>query len=162
MTCTACGHANRPGAKFCEECATPLARRCASCGSELRPTAKFCDECGEQVGGRGSRLRPEAFGGGARRAADRPEDGSAGASPSREDDALPPLDNWVRYWKSQFSKRGQNPERCWQPDHWDTRLRHEESYDAKWEYVRNNPVRAGLVVRPEDWPYSGELFALRW
>ena len=49
MTCTACGHENRPGAKFCEECAGPLKRLCASCGTELRPTAKFCDACGASV-----------------------------------------------------------------------------------------------------------------
>ena len=34
MTCPRCQHANPPGAKFCEECATPLARTCAQCGSE--------------------------------------------------------------------------------------------------------------------------------
>lgn len=90
------------------------------------------------------------------------EEGSAGASPSQADPSLPPLDNWVRYWKSQFSKRDQRPQHRWQADHWDTRLRHDESYEAKWEYVRNNPVRAGLVVCPEDWPYSGELHVLHW
>ena len=89
------------------------------------------------------------------------EEGSAGASPSRVEVALPPLDNWVRYWKSQFSKRDQNPQRRWQVDHWDTRLRRGDSYDGKWEYVRNNPVRAGLVVRPEDWQFGGELHDLR-
>jgi putative transposase len=88
--------------------------------------------------------------------------GSAGASPSHSDTGLTPLDNWVRYWKSQFAKRGQNPQHRWQADHWDTRLRHEESYNAKWDYVRHNPVRAGLVARPEDWPYTGEIHALRW
>ena len=49
MTCPTCAHENRPGAKFCEECAGPLKRLCASCGVELRPTAKFCDECGASV-----------------------------------------------------------------------------------------------------------------
>ncbi len=49
MICSACGHENRRGAKFCEECAGPLERLCASCGSELRPTAKFCDACGASV-----------------------------------------------------------------------------------------------------------------
>jgi putative transposase len=72
------------------------------------------------------------------------------------------LDNWVRYWKSLFSKRNGNRAQRWQPNHWDTRLRREESYDAKWEYVRNNPVRSGLVTLPEDWPYAGELHALDW
>ena len=54
MTCPSCAHENRPGAKFCEECGTPLKRACASCGGELRPTAKFCDECGGEQGDNGS------------------------------------------------------------------------------------------------------------
>jgi hypothetical protein len=49
MTCPRCRHANRPGAKFCEECAGPLARRCASCGAELSPSGKFCSECAHPV-----------------------------------------------------------------------------------------------------------------
>ena len=51
MICPACAHENRPGAKFCEECAGALKRVCASCGAELRPTAKFCDECATPVAG---------------------------------------------------------------------------------------------------------------
>jgi REP element-mobilizing transposase RayT len=73
-----------------------------------------------------------------------------------------PLDNWVRFWKSGFSKRDRDPAHRWQAQHWDTRLRRNESYDAKWDYVRHNPVRAGIVDRPEDWPYQGELHAIRW
>lgn len=49
MNCASCGHPNRPAAKFCEECASPLSRRCTNCSSELRSTAKFCDECGTGV-----------------------------------------------------------------------------------------------------------------
>ena len=73
-----------------------------------------------------------------------------------------PLDNWVRYWKSQFSKRFGKPRCQWQTDQWDTRLRSRESYDARWEYVRGNPVRHGLADRPEDWPFQGEIHALLW
>jgi hypothetical protein len=36
-------------------------------------------------------------------------------------------------------------------------LRNDESYSQKWEYVRKNPVRAGLVQRTDDWPYQGEF-----
>ena len=50
MKCSACGHANRATAKFCEECAVPLRQVCGSCGFELRPNAKFCDECGTALG----------------------------------------------------------------------------------------------------------------
>ena len=37
------------------------------------------------------------------------------------------------------------------PDH-----RSAESYEEKWHYVRENPVRANLVSKWEDWPYRGE------
>jgi putative transposase len=73
-----------------------------------------------------------------------------------------PLDTWVRYWKSLFTKVHREGFRNWQTDHWDTRLRSEESYEEKWWYVRNNPVRAGLVARAEEWPLQGELNRLDW
>jgi class 3 adenylate cyclase len=49
MRCPRCGHENRAAAKFCEECAGPLARRCANCGGELSTSAKFCPECAHPV-----------------------------------------------------------------------------------------------------------------
>jgi class 3 adenylate cyclase/tetratricopeptide (TPR) repeat protein len=51
MKCPRCQHENRSGAKFCEECATPLARTCSNCGSQLSTTAKFCPECAYPVAG---------------------------------------------------------------------------------------------------------------
>src|SRR5437867_804658 len=45
MQCPRCQHENRPQAKFCEECAAPLARTCPNCGAQASPTAKFCSEC---------------------------------------------------------------------------------------------------------------------
>jgi hypothetical protein len=68
----------------------------------------------------------------------------------------------VRYWKSQFAKGLRDPGRRWQTDHWDRRLRTGESYTAKWEYVRENPVRHGLVEKTDDWPFQGEVFELEW
>jgi putative transposase len=73
-----------------------------------------------------------------------------------------PLDNWVRYWKSQFSKRHGNPNHRWQTDHWDRRMRSAAEYEDTWNYVFWNPVRAGLVESPNQWPWSGELHDLRW
>jgi putative transposase len=49
----------------------------------------------------------------------------------------------------------------WQREFFDHVLRGQESYDSKWRYVLDNPVRAGLVERAQDWPYSGEITALR-
>src|SRR4029450_5127613 len=64
MKCPRCQHENRSGAKFCEECATPLARTCSNCGSQLSATAKFCSECAHPVAGAAPEARfasPEAY-----------------------------------------------------------------------------------------------------
>ncbi len=73
-----------------------------------------------------------------------------------------PLSNWVKYWKSKFTQQHDVAEHRWQAGAWDTRLRRAQSYDEKWEYVRNNPVRHRLVETPENWPYQGELNVLPW
>ena len=51
MKCPQCEFENRPLAKFCEECASPLMRICANCGTQLSATAKFCPECAHPVTG---------------------------------------------------------------------------------------------------------------
>jgi REP-associated tyrosine transposase len=49
---------------------------------------------------------------------------------------------------------------AWQPGFFDHVLRNDESYGQKWEYVRENPVRAGLVSRAYEWPYEGEFVVI--
>ena len=49
MKCLRCRHENRSGAKFCEECAAPLARACPNCSSQVSATAKFCPECAHPI-----------------------------------------------------------------------------------------------------------------
>jgi len=65
MKCPRCQQENPTQAKFCLECATPLALRCANCGTQLPPAAKFCFECATLVAGRGSAtprfVSPEAY-----------------------------------------------------------------------------------------------------
>jgi REP element-mobilizing transposase RayT len=46
----------------------------------------------------------------------------------------------------------------WQSGFHDHKFRSQESQSRKWEYICLNPVRAGLVDRPEDWPFGGEIF----
>lgn len=41
----------------------------------------------------------------------------------------------------------------WQRDFFDHRLRADESLDEKAHYIRENPVRKGLIKQAEDWPY---------
>ena len=41
----------------------------------------------------------------------------------------------------------------WQSEFFDHVIRSSESLDEKIRYIRTNPVRAGLVKRPEDYPW---------
>ena len=50
----------------------------------------------------------------------------------------------------------------WQQGFFDHILRDAENYGEKWLYVYQNPVRAGLVEKPETWPFSGELHRIDW
>jgi putative transposase len=45
----------------------------------------------------------------------------------------------------------------WQASYFDHRIRSSESFMEKCEYALQNPVRAGLVARPEDYPWSGSF-----
>lgn len=72
------------------------------------------------------------------------------------------LEQWMKYWKSDFSRRFGRPECRWQTDHWDTRVRAATAYEEKWHYMLENPVRHGLVAHADDWPYKGEIYPLRW
>ena len=44
--------------------------------------------------------------------------------------------------------------RLWQPRYFDRAVRTVREYHEKVEYIHLNPVRAGLVKRPGDWPWS--------
>ena len=52
---------------------------------------------------------------------------------------------------------GQKLRSFWQPGFHDHLLRNDESYAQKWEYVRENPVRAGLSRDAAGWPFAGEI-----
>ena len=52
--------------------------------------------------------------------------------------------------------------KVWQEEFFDHVLRSGESYGQKWSYVRENPVRAGLVATSEAWPWQGEIELFRF
>jgi putative transposase len=56
----------------------------------------------------------------------------------------------IRQWKS-YTARTIGV--LWQRDFFDHRLRREESFFEKEDYIRANPVRAGYVLHAEAWPY---------
>jgi class 3 adenylate cyclase/tetratricopeptide (TPR) repeat protein len=64
MKCPRCQQQNPPEAKFCLECAAPLALRCTNCGTQLPAGAKVCFECATPVSAPGSPPRlasPETY-----------------------------------------------------------------------------------------------------
>jgi REP element-mobilizing transposase RayT len=71
-----------------------------------------------------------------------------------------PLSEFVGFWKSYTSRRVHvlNQSRSapaattlWQREFFDHVLRSSESYSEKWNYVWDNPVRAGLVSNAGEW-----------
>ncbi len=72
------------------------------------------------------------------------------------------LRRWVAYWKSLVARETSEGTTLWQRDFWETQLLAGESYAAKWEYVRENPVRAGLTASRDGWAYEGEMNRLGW
>ncbi len=70
------------------------------------------------------------------------------------------IEDWIRLLKLTLSAKIRAPGPHWQEGCFDHLIRNEESYAEKWEYVRQNPVRAGLVSAPELWPFQGEIVEL--
>ncbi len=75
------------------------------------------------------------------------------------------LSIWVKSLRNSISKvlrqDGIAPPH-WQKTFFDYLLRRAESYAEKWHYVRENPVRAGLVSHWEEGPFRGEVFPLEY
>jgi REP-associated tyrosine transposase len=69
------------------------------------------------------------------------------------------LSSWVGGLKRAMSVQLKSP-RLWQPGFFDHILRSDESYAEKWNYVRNNPIWAGLVESVDDWAYQGEIVVI--
>ena len=59
------------------------------------------------------------------------------------------VSSWIGGLKRAMSITLRSPG-LWQPGFFDHVLRSEESYAEKWNYVRDNPVRAGLVQTADD------------
>ena len=70
------------------------------------------------------------------------------------------LSRWIAGLKRVISKALGIRGKFWQPTFFDHILRSDESYSEKWEYIRQNPVRAGLVKEADEWRYQGEVVVI--
>lgn len=68
----------------------------------------------------------------------------------------------MRDWKGRTSyeinRNFNGRKHVWQADFWTYAVRDQKDVEIKLNYIHQNPVRAGLVDRPEDWQYS----SARW
>jgi putative transposase len=76
-----------------------------------------------------------------------------------------PRAEWHKMWKSVSARflvwEFNIGSPVWQPDTFDHILRNKKSYAEKWAYVRENPVRKGLVGSVAEWQWQGEINVLR-
>jgi putative transposase len=71
------------------------------------------------------------------------------------------FDRWVQYWKSMFGRAVKDLNLHLQSGCFHHRIRSWEGAEEKRRYMMMNPVRAGLVATPEEWPFRGEIFPTR-
>lgn len=71
------------------------------------------------------------------------------------------LTNIIQSWKSYTAKQANlilsKTGKFWQEDYFDRYIRDERHYWAVLNYIENNPVKAGLCQRKEDWPYGSAI-----
>ena len=75
------------------------------------------------------------------------------------------LTDVVHSWKSFTSNQANQflgrQGRFWQEDYFDRYIRHAQHYIDAINYIENNPVKAGLCARREDWDFSSARIRLR-
>jgi len=73
------------------------------------------------------------------------------------------LTRWIAKLKQTLAKANgwsKSNGQIWEEGFFDHILRNDESMSEKWNYVMQNPVRAGLVKGEDDWPYQGEIVSI--
>jgi REP element-mobilizing transposase RayT len=68
------------------------------------------------------------------------------------------LTSIIQRWKGtsaiEMNRHLKRKGKLWEPDYYDRYIRDMDHYHDCIAYIRNNPIKAGLCEKPEDWPYS--------
>jgi putative transposase len=81
---------------------------------------------------------------------------------------LQPINGWsvaqiVASWKKFTARRiSRQQQQCgqssklpiWHREYWDRYIRNEQHFGTAMQYIHDNPVKAGLVTLPTQWPWS--------
>jgi len=70
------------------------------------------------------------------------------------------MQRWKEWTSKGIARQLKLTGNIWQEEFFDHVLRSSESYGRKWEYVKQNPVRAGLAKSSDQWPWQGEIESL--
>jgi REP element-mobilizing transposase RayT len=62
--------------------------------------------------------------------------------------------SWKRHTALTINRLFDRKGPLWRRDYWDRYLRDERHFRLAVDYLHRNPVKAGLVARPEDWQWS--------
>ncbi len=70
--------------------------------------------------------------------------------------ALPQITHWIKGRTAREANLllGRTGEPFWQDESYDHWVRNEREFQRIVKYIEENPVSAGLVTKPEDWPWS--------
>jgi REP element-mobilizing transposase RayT len=69
--------------------------------------------------------------------------------------------SWKSYTAKKINSALQRQGQFWMPDYFDRYIRDQAHFDRAMKYVDNNPVKAGLCEKPEDWPWCGAAARVR-
>jgi REP element-mobilizing transposase RayT len=64
------------------------------------------------------------------------------------------LHAWKSFTAKAINKRRGAQGAVWAADYFDRYIRDAEHFEAAVYYIENNPVKAGLAARADDWPFS--------
>ena len=64
------------------------------------------------------------------------------------------MELWMSAFERAGEESGRSQNKVWQDSYWDVNIYTERFLRQKLNYLHRNPVRAGLVERPEDYWYS--------
>ena len=68
------------------------------------------------------------------------------------------IHSWKSFTAHEIGKLNQTAGTLWQADYFDRFMRDESHFHRAMHYIENNPVKAGLCLKPEDWPFSSARF----
>ena len=64
------------------------------------------------------------------------------------------IKEWINAFQQAGQETGRSANKVWQDSYWDVNIYTERFLRQKLNYIHRNPIRSGLVEKPEDYPYS--------